>query len=141
MVRRMMVVAVAFVLFMAVGSAFAQNVGDKGKATWRGSEYPAQITKKSGDRCFIHWIGENGSWDEWQDCAAFRTTEAGAGKVAANPGTTFGVGDAVTVLWKGTWYNASVLAVNSKKGTYKIHYDGYSASWDEWVGSNRIRGR
>ncbi len=47
----------------------------------------------------------------------------------------------VQVLWKGTWYPASVLKTReTKKGTQSfIHYDGYSASWDEWVGPERIR--
>lgn len=51
----------------------------------------------------------------------------------------FKVGDKVEVQWKGTWYPAQVLGV--KKGEWKIHYDGYESSWDEWVKANRIRVR
>ena len=47
------------------------------------------------------------------------------------------VGDSVTVEWKGKWYPASILEV--KDGKYKIHYDGYEASWDEWVTTARMR--
>jgi len=46
-------------------------------------------------------------------------------------------GDKVTVLWNGQWYPATVLEVG--KTTWKIHYDGYGAEWDEWVGSDRIK--
>ncbi|MBF0465018.1 MAG: hypothetical protein HQK88_06570 [Nitrospirae bacterium] len=46
-------------------------------------------------------------------------------------------GDKVEVLWKGTWYTATVLKAKGEL-TY-IHYDGYSKSWDEWVGLDRIR--
>lgn len=139
MERKLVMVALLVAVIGWAGTAAAQNVGDKGKAIWHGKEYPAEIAKKSGSRCFIHWIGEDGSWDEWQDCSGFKRD---SGKVAADPsGGKFGVGDAVKVLWKGTWYDASVLAVSGKKGTYKIHYDGYDTSWDEWVGNDRIKGR
>jgi hypothetical protein len=47
------------------------------------------------------------------------------------------VGDNVQVLWNGSWYGAAVKEV--KDGKWLIHYDGYGAEWDEWVGQDRIR--
>lgn len=47
------------------------------------------------------------------------------------------VGDKAQVLWKGTWYPASVL--KAKGSQCFIHYDGYGSNWDEWVGPNRIK--
>lgn len=58
-----------------------------------------------------------------------------AGTAAA--GSKFNVGDAVKVEWKGSWWPARVIAVG--KNSWKIHYDGYSSSWDEWVGPARIK--
>lgn len=47
-------------------------------------------------------------------------------------------GQAVLVEWNGTWYPATVVgAVDSSRVT--IHYDGFSASYDESVGLARIR--
>jgi len=46
-------------------------------------------------------------------------------------------GDKAQVLWKGTWYPASVLKANDNK--CYIHYDGYGSNWDEWVGPGRIK--
>jgi hypothetical protein len=45
------------------------------------------------------------------------------------------------VEWRGAWYPATVLELSLKEGKprYRIHYLGYDASWDEWVGSERIR--
>lgn len=46
-------------------------------------------------------------------------------------------GDKVQVLWQGSWYAATVKEV--KDGKWFIHYEGYGAEWDEWVGQDRIK--
>jgi hypothetical protein len=61
-----------------------------------------------------------------------------AGQEDAQAGS-FRVGQAVSVEWKGSWYDATVL--EARPGLWKIHYDGYDASWDEHVGPRRIRPR
>jgi hypothetical protein len=61
-------------------------------------------------------------------------------KDAGASGPTYRVGDKVMVEWKGKNYPAAVIAV-PKPGQYKIHYDGYAASWDEVVGPSRIKGK
>jgi hypothetical protein len=57
------------------------------------------------------------------------------------PALRFGVGDPVMVLWGQKWWRARVIATRGGKRRYKIHYDGYGSSWDEWVGDRRIRRR
>lgn len=44
----------------------------------------------------------------------------------------------VQVEWQGKWYAAQILKQDGQK--YFIHYSGYEAKWDEWVGPDRIRG-
>ena len=46
-------------------------------------------------------------------------------------------GNKAKVLWKGTWYAATVTKTNGAKCF--IHYDGYENKWDEWVGPGRIK--
>ena len=48
------------------------------------------------------------------------------------------IGASVEVLWSGSWYPATILAGPNEFGQCQIHYDGYDASWDEWVGSHRM---
>lgn len=53
-------------------------------------------------------------------------------------GLAWKVGDPASVEWKGKWWPASVIEVGADN-RWKIHYDGYDTSWDEWVGPERIR--
>lgn len=50
---------------------------------------------------------------------------------------SFQVGSKVQVEWHGKWWPAEVIETGQNK--WKIHYDGYSNSWDEWVGPERIK--
>jgi len=60
------------------------------------------------------------------------TPATGAG---ARP--SFREGQAVQVLSAGTWYRARILRV--EQGRYRVHYEGWADSWDEWVTADRIR--
>jgi hypothetical protein len=60
------------------------------------------------------------------------------GTVARPPGVLdAGVMPDCDVEWHGVWYPAKLL--KTEKDKYSIHYVGYDASWDEWVGKDRIR--
>lgn len=61
---------------------------------------------------------------------------------AQNPPNSnpFPVGTNVEVKWSGVWYPAKVKEVRGQD-LWFISYDGYSASWDEEVGRDRIRSR
>lgn len=49
------------------------------------------------------------------------------------------VNDKIQIEHNGTWYDGTVLKVNAEKGEYFVSYDGWSESWNEWVGKERIR--
>lgn len=44
---------------------------------------------------------------------------------------------AVEVLWGGQWWAADVLEIRGD--LRRIHYTGWGAEWDEWVGPDRLR--
>lgn len=48
-------------------------------------------------------------------------------------------GQAISVLYAGTWYPAKVLDGLDRMGTCLVSYDGYGSNWDEWVNISRIR--
>jgi hypothetical protein len=49
----------------------------------------------------------------------------------------FAEGSSIEVSWRGEWYPAELLEANH--GWYRIHYDGYDATWDEIVDGARVR--
>jgi len=49
------------------------------------------------------------------------------------------VNDKVKVEHSGTWYEATVLKVNSKEGKFYIKYQDWDEVWNEWVGPDRIK--
>ncbi|MCU0437324.1 MAG: hypothetical protein MUC49_05370 [Raineya sp.] len=51
--------------------------------------------------------------------------------------TNYKVGDKVRVEWKGIYYDATIIDKNISQ--YKISYDGYGSSWDEWVNIERLK--
>lgn len=113
---------------------------------------------KEGSRySYIHATSENGSYFiEKIDIAKEKTKEENA-RFAAMPcsdgsttstktaatiqqpagNATFAKGDKVQVEENGKWYPATVLEV--KPNEWFIHYDGYSAKYDLWVGPDRIK--
>jgi hypothetical protein len=125
----------AFVLSTFAMTAHAQlcSVGDGADVLWKGKWYAAKVSRVNEDqsRCYIHYNGYGSNWDEWVGADRIR--------VHARAAAGYKVGDPVMVKWKGAWYPASVL--KSQGGNFYIHYDGYDNSWDEWVGTNRIRAR
>ena len=114
--------SLTFFLSILISHANACSVGQRGEVLWKGSWYPAQVLNTSGNSCYITYDGYDSSWDEWIEPSRFRST--------------FHVGQSVRILWKGQWYPGRILAISSN--SYRITYDGYDSSWDEWVEPARI---
>lgn len=72
-----------------------------------------------------------------QAAAAPAPAPAPAEAPAPPPAGGYGAGDAVQILWEGQWYPGKILEADGAR--YKIRYDGYDASWDEWVTTDRLR--
>lgn len=43
------------------------------------------------------------------------------------------VGDELDVLDNNTWRTAEIIAMDAETGAIKIHFDGWSSKWDEWI--------
>lgn len=56
----------------------------------------------------------------------------------AEMAASYQAGQKVLIEWHGVWYPGVILSM-AGSGSYKIHYNGYSDSWDEVVGLNRLK--
>lgn len=68
-----------------------------------------------------------------------KPVDTGEAPTTSAPTMSFAVGDKIDVNWKGSWWKGEVLSVDGAK--YKIHYVGWSATWDESVTADRVRAR
>lgn len=100
------------------------SVGERVMVEWNGSWYDASILETRGNQYHITYVGHSSSWDEWVGPERIKNS-------------SFSVGEDVKVEWKGSWFDASILAINEEQ--YQITYFGYDSSWDEWVGPERIQ--
>ncbi|MDH5656180.1 MAG: hypothetical protein OEZ34_09745 [Spirochaetia bacterium] len=53
------------------------------------------------------------------------------------PTLIYNVDQKVSILWNNKWYKGKILKKIGNK--YFITYDGYEASWNEWVGPERLK--
>lgn len=75
----------------------------------------------------VHYYGWEASDDEWINPSQMRTASV----------TPYEIGETIEVKWKDNWYPAVIQGVQGN--LHLIHYVGYKATWDEWVGARRIR--
>lgn len=92
-----------------------------------GKWYPGRIDAVKGGRYEIKWVGYDLDKNEW---VATTDTKPWAPKQHA-PGTK------VSVKWKDEWYPARVL--DGRLGLHFVRYDGFDATWNEWVSADRLR--
>ena len=106
-------------------------VGAKIHVFWGGKIWPAEVTSTADDFHKITYPGWPAYWDEW--VLSNRIADASPASATTAPG------EKLDVEWQGTWYPAVVLKRSGNRAL--IHYEGYDATWDEWVGPERMRPR
>lgn len=136
-------VLVACIVLAALPARAASlcSEGDVLQVLWHDTWYPAHAIKGEKNRCYITYDGYDHSWDEWVGPDRLKVLEKrGLNEHGPWKGDdSYHKGDKVLVLWRYLWYRATVL--KTRHGRMYIHYDGWSSSWDEWVGPKRVRFR
>lgn len=103
------------------------RVGEHVEVQAEGSWWKGRVLETKGDQVKVRFYGWAESYDEWATPDRVR-----APRVEARA-----VGSKVEIEWKGTWYPGRVI--ETRGNLHKITYDGYDASWDEWVPQKRLR--
>jgi hypothetical protein len=115
-----------FLLAPASALPFAR-FGEHVEVQWRRRWWPAKILAQQSEGFLVHYVGFESTSDEVVPLDRIRPY---APEMHA-------VGSAVDVRWHGEWFPAVVL--EARLGIHRIHYEGFEASWDEWVSRARIR--
>ncbi len=103
------------------------RVGERLEVRAEGEWWKARVLEVRGDQVKVRFYGWDASYDEW----------VGPRRVRAHQPPVRPVGQRVEVESEGRWYAATV--VEARLGLHKVHFEGWDASWDEWVPSSRIR--
>lgn len=103
------------------------------EANWKGKWYKAVVRDydESSGQTYVHYIGYNDSYDEWLPSSNVRAYQP----------HEYPVGAKVQALDDNDekWYPATVL--KSWYGLHLIHYDGYDATYDQWLGPSYVKPR
>lgn len=103
------------------------RVGERDQVEWHGDWWPVRVIEEKAGKLKVHYIGYDAGDDLWVTPDKLRPIKP----------VQYAIGKEVEVLWKKTWYPATVLKVED--GIHLIHYTDYDSNWDEWVASKRIR--
>lgn len=103
--------------------------GEHVEVSTEGAWWKARVLDSRAKEVRVHYYGYETSDDAWVPLS----------KVRIEKTKTYPTGAAVQVLWKKVWYPATVLQVQD--GLHLIHYEGYPATWDEWVDVRRMKAR
>jgi hypothetical protein len=105
-----------------------KGLGNRVEVFWKDKWWPAQIIGTENGRWRIHYIGFEDSWDETPTADRIRTFTP----------QTLPPDTRVSVHWSdGKWYPAVIRS--SWYGLHFVHYDGYTAEWNEWVGIKSLK--
>jgi hypothetical protein len=108
-------------------SGCGYDTGSQVEVLWNGHYYKAAVIETRASECKVHYTGWASSYDEWATSARMRADH------------DLAIGEPIEVEWKGKYWPAVVRA--KRPNEWRVHYDGYEDSWDEWVGARRIRYR
>jgi hypothetical protein len=124
---------------------------------WGSSWWAGSVVEVDGDKYKAHYEGYGSGSDEWVRANRLRprsTDDAGTSSKDADPdartypapavdggdpNATYENGEKVEILWGSRWWAGTIKKKDGKR--YRIGYDGWSSSSDEWVTATRLRKR
>ncbi|WP_437576942.1 hypothetical protein [Sorangium sp. So ce887] len=125
----MRVRAVTFLRALVIVASLPAALVACGKKAPLGSPCRADDDCASGLACHREQCLHEGSARRLREEEQRASGDAGARKV----------GDRIEVEWKGSYKPAIITGVVAR-GSYRVHFEGYDAQWDEVVTEARIKG-
>lgn len=109
------------------GARPGPRIGERLEVHAEDDWWKARVIEVDGERLKVRYYGWDASHDEWVTPDRARPYRPRA----------WTVGQKVEVLSEEEWWPATVI--EARAGLQKVTYEGFAASWDEWVPSSRIR--
>ena len=122
----------------AVTAAAACPTGKPVTIEWNDGQYPGLVLEgpDAQGNCLVSYDNYDASWDEW--VAPARLSVA-AGAPPAPPAALCPTGTALEIEWNGEYWAGVILDGPNAAGQCYVTYDGWDASWNEWVTPDRLR--
>ncbi len=114
----------ASILFVVVGLSLCWTLGCSSRAKL-GDGCKEDGECAAGLLCYQEQCLQEGN------VKLMRTSESG-GRTARK------VGEKIDVEWRGSYKPATIVGVVGP-GSYRVHFEGFDAQWDEVVGEGRIK--
>lgn len=116
--------------------ASACVIGQTRQIEWNGSLWAGTILDgpNAAGECFVTYEGWDESWNEWVGQDRLPVNE-----VAAPVPVGCRVGAELEIMWNGDWWAGTVLEGPDANGQCFVTYEGWDASWNEWVAVDRMR--
>lgn len=138
--RLQLIVSVSLpAFFLSSMAAFACPVGLAVDIEWNGSQFDGLVLEGPNPQgnCLVSYDGWDETWNEW---VAINRIAPLVGAVPA-PTTVAAncpVGAARQIEWNGSQWDGTILEGPNAAGECYVTYDGWDASWNEWVTVDRI---
>lgn len=130
--------------FIKLGYAQEIKVGSKVELTASdGKLYQGTIREIIHTAHKVHYDGYDDQYDTWMTKDQFKLKETPIAAITApatpvtNNAFTLQVGARVEAFSSNRWDQGTIVEIKDEK--YRIHFDGYSDSWDKWVAANELR--
>ncbi|OAN72858.1 hypothetical protein A8B78_19315 [Jannaschia sp. EhC01] len=108
-------------------------VGASREIEWNGSLWDGTILEgpNAAGECYVTYEGWDASWNEWVAQERIAPVEVVA--------TECPVGIPLEIQWNNSWWSGVVLEGPNAQGQCFVTYEGWDASWNEWVTVDRLR--
>lgn len=112
----------------------AFGVGERVLTGCYGNRYEGVVERVDGNRRWVRFAAAQSSCDGWRETDQLAAAPPVPG---ARRGGSYAAGAPVEALSNGRWHSAVVLAADG--GRYRVHYESYSSSADEWLDAASVR--
>lgn len=114
-------------------------IGASRQIEWNGSQWDGTILDgpNAAGECFVTYDGWDESWNEWVVQGRIAPDPNAAPAPVAGAGCP--VGQSLEIEWNGSLWDGAVLDGPNAQGQCFVTYDGWDASWNEWVTTDRLR--